>query len=526
MTIIQWQKAAFQEVSLTLSSMSHLSNNTSQKRAFRQSSVNESAEVILEYKNEVKRLKFASVHDDSPSSPVSSNAVEVLSPIEVNRSSRSNHASSDSTVPGINFIDCAELASLLTSKYTCTLCVPLILDIRSLAAQANLRIQTAIGIPCESRVKLRRALPMLNNFLRERKQCYNTHNVKSYQLHNHSIIICTDSGINEYPLLKDLLHCLVKHLADVHGLDARVLKGGFQEFCNSYGHLCEHPLQKSQKVDNEQSGLSENVQYADAKSSKEGELNFSPNISTENSKCTKQELKYSQLLLPGLGIPVNHRPPVKENATQSNVIKLSGRLDPMTGSNDKNQTANPSSDKWGLSRFCLADSDPCDPKDIFRAQASQIFPFLYLGNESDSQNEAILSKYGIDSILNVTMNTPFLDEERFKCRRLPATDSHSQDLRPYFNTAFQFIEEVRCSGKCVLVHCQAGVSRSPALIIAYVMAYSSLSLFEAYQFIKSRRSVIAPNFAFMGQLFEFESDLASGRFLKQSNILDPILKAV
>nr|CAH8828572.1 unnamed protein product [Trichobilharzia regenti] len=512
---IHWKDIAFHEELLpTPSSMSEIGRSTSQKRTFGQSSAKENPDAI----SGSKRPKYGSAQNDTSISPVPSNPVEILSPIEVNYSYESNPAVNDSVASRINFIDCDELASLLTSSYSCTLCVPLILDIRSLAAQANLRIQTAVGIPCESRVKLRRALPMLTDFLRARKQCFNTHSQKNYKLDCRLIIICADSSVNEFPVLKDLLHCLVKHLTNDHDLDVRVLKGGFQEFCNAYEHLCEHPLQISPKATDDLNNLSRSKNTEGGE--EEEKFKFSLNVSIETSKCTKQVVKYSQLLLPGLGIPVNIKSPITEKSVQPVIDKQISRFEFM---NINKQITNPFTNKWGLSQFCLNDNDPGDPKAIFRAQASRILPFLYLGNESDSQNETILRKCGINYILNVTLTTPFLDERRFKCHRLPATDSHSQDLRPYFNTAFQIIEEVRRSGKSVLVHCQAGVSRSPALIIAYLMAYSSMSLLDAYQFVKTRRSVIAPNFAFMGQLFEFESDLTSGRFLRQSNILDPLL---
>ena len=62
----------------------------------------------------------------------------------------------------------------------------------------------------------------------------------------------------------------------------------------------------------------------------------------------------------------------------------------------------------------------------------------------------------------------------------------------------------------MLIHCQAGVSRSSTLAIAYVMARSRLPMLDAFRFVKSRRAIVAPNFNFMGQLLEFETALKHG----------------
>lgn len=73
-----------------------------------------------------------------------------------------------------------------------------------------------------------------------------------------------------------------------------------------------------------------------------------------------------------------------------------------------------------------------------------------------------------------------------------------------------FAEGVRKRGGKVLVHCQAGVSRSATITVAYIMKHSMLSMLEAYRYVKTRRSIIAPNFNFMGQLLELEKQINEG----------------
>lgn len=63
-----------------------------------------------------------------------------------------------------------------------------------------------------------------------------------------------------------------------------------------------------------------------------------------------------------------------------------------------------------------------------------------------------------------------------------------------------------CCGR-VLVHCQAGISRSATICLAYLMMKKRVKLEEAFEFVKQRRSIISPNFSFMGQLLQFESQV-------------------
>eukprot|EP00918_Siedleckia_nematoides_P052834 GHVU01115366.1.p1 GENE.GHVU01115366.1~~GHVU01115366.1.p1 ORF type:complete len:394 (-),score=12.61 GHVU01115366.1:1589-2770(-) len=156
---------------------------------------------------------------------------------------------------------------------------------------------------------------------------------------------------------------------------------------------------------------------------------------------------------------------------------------------------------------------------IETAIMAQTLPFLYLGNERDSSNRQRLEDAGITHILNCTAQLPchFEDENFVGYKRLPASDSGSQNLKQYFHDAFVFIDEVRKCGGKILVHCQAGVSRSATITIAYIMKNSNLSMVDAYRFVKSKRPIIAPNFNFMGQLLELEQSLNQGAVERITN---------
>ncbi|KAL8185450.1 UNVERIFIED_CONTAM: hypothetical protein K2H54_051973 [Gekko kuhli] len=91
----------------------------------------------------------------------------------------------------------------------------------------------------------------------------------------------------------------------------------------------------------------------------------------------------------------------------------------------------------------LPQSIPTTP-DIENAELTPILPFLFLGNEHDAQDLEKMQRLNIGYIINVTTHLPLYHYEKglFNYKRLPATDSNKQNLRQYFEEAFEFIENV------------------------------------------------------------------------------------
>uniref|UniRef100_A0ABI7X4U6 protein-tyrosine-phosphatase n=1 Tax=Felis catus TaxID=9685 RepID=A0ABI7X4U6_FELCA len=139
----------------------------------------------------------------------------------------------------------------------------------------------------------------------------------------------------------------------------------------------------------------------------------------------------------------------------------------------------------------------------------EILPFLYLGCAKDSTNLDVLEEFGIKYILNVTPNLPNLFENagEFKYKQIPISDHWSQNLSQFFPEAISFIDEARGKNCGVLVHCLAGISRSVTVTVAYLMQKLNLSMNDAYDIVKMKKSNISPNFNFMGQLLDFERTL-------------------
>ncbi|XP_013794577.1 uncharacterized protein LOC106478568 [Limulus polyphemus] len=158
-------------------------------------------------------------------------------------------------------------------------------------------------------------------------------------------------------------------------------------------------------------------------------------------------------------------------------------------------------------------SQPC--LSVTHQGPTKILPFMYLGSQSDAFNKEMLKNHNITYELNVSANCPkpdFIQDTHFM--RISVNDNYSEKLLPFFPKAFQFLDKVREGSGCVLVHCLAGISRSPTIAIAYVMHYLRLSSDEAYRYVKSKRVTISPNFNFLGQLLEFEKQLLKDSLLE------------
>jgi protein-tyrosine phosphatase len=67
------------------------------------------------------------------------------------------------------------------------------------------------------------------------------------------------------------------------------------------------------------------------------------------------------------------------------------------------------------------------------------------------------------------------------------------------------------SGKSVLVHCMASLSRSVVLIIAYLMESRSLSALDATKMVKQIWDPTWPNDRFVLDLIKFEGELQHGK---------------
>ena len=82
------------------------------------------------------------------------------------------------------------------------------------------------------------------------------------------------------------------------------------------------------------------------------------------------------------------------------------------------------------------------------------------------------------------------------------------DIYVYFDECHSFIDECICQkNKNIIIHCEAGVSRSSTIVISYLMKKNQMSFYEAFIFVRNKKPNIFPNFYFGKQLLEYEHKL-------------------
>lgn len=142
-----------------------------------------------------------------------------------------------------------------------------------------------------------------------------------------------------------------------------------------------------------------------------------------------------------------------------------------------------------------------------RFEMSEIISGLYLGGEETAINKELLKKNNVSVILNVTSHISFYHENEFTYHRIPINDTPNVDIKQYFDETFKIINDALSDNKKILIHCQAGISRSATIVIAYIMKKNKMKMNDAYKLVHTGRPCIGPNLGFCGQLMSYEQEL-------------------
>lgn len=130
---------------------------------------------------------------------------------------------------------------------------------------------------------------------------------------------------------------------------------------------------------------------------------------------------------------------------------------------------------------------------------------IFIGNSQDAKNKEVLEELGITACLNCAIDLDYAcPVEHYS--KVGLTDGPA-DQREKFVEAMNELDILLESGHRVLVHCHCGVSRSVAVVAAWIAKKYDKSIYEALHEIARRRPKIGPRQALVYLAREVNNEL-------------------
>jgi len=139
---------------------------------------------------------------------------------------------------------------------------------------------------------------------------------------------------------------------------------------------------------------------------------------------------------------------------------------------------------------------------------SEILPRLFLGGINHTYDREFLHAENITHILSIvelTHTTDAMSEKGVIHMSICMYDSDAEPIYDVLERAVAFIHDAVNSNGAIYVHCVMGMSRSPTLVAAYLMAHHAMNAEEAIKFLVERRPIVCPNDGFRAALKRWES---------------------
>ncbi|XP_033974980.1 dual specificity protein phosphatase 3 [Trematomus bernacchii] len=150
---------------------------------------------------------------------------------------------------------------------------------------------------------------------------------------------------------------------------------------------------------------------------------------------------------------------------------------------------------------------------------NEVFPRIYIGNAFVAQNAMRLQKLGVTHVLNLAEGTSFMHVNTsvefytgtgITYHGIKANDTMQFNISAFFEEGADFIDKALAhnngKGK-VYVHCREGYSRSPTMVVAYLMLRHRMDARLAVATVRQKRE-IGPNDGFLRQLCQLNEKLA------------------
>uniref|UniRef100_A0A7S4KPD3 Protein-serine/threonine phosphatase n=1 Tax=Paramoeba aestuarina TaxID=180227 RepID=A0A7S4KPD3_9EUKA len=130
-----------------------------------------------------------------------------------------------------------------------------------------------------------------------------------------------------------------------------------------------------------------------------------------------------------------------------------------------------------------------------------IIPNLYQGTKAAAHKNK-LTEHNIDCVMSIGGGTAAAEVGGVDFVHIGARDGVS--MLHEFEETVELLHEALEENKRCLVHCMGGFSRSPTIVIAYLMRYRDLSLVDALHVVRLSRPNASPNGELREDLVKWE----------------------
>lgn len=137
-------------------------------------------------------------------------------------------------------------------------------------------------------------------------------------------------------------------------------------------------------------------------------------------------------------------------------------------------------------------------------QVGVVRPFLLLASQDAAHDIDTLRRFKVSHVLNVAYGVTNLFPDQILYKTLQILDLPETHITSHLEECSSFIDQAREQDGVVMVHCNAGVSRSSSIVIGYLMLREGLSFDDAYNQVKLARPSIRPNPGFFQQLQNYK----------------------
>eukprot|EP00756_Hemistasia_phaeocysticola_P030322 Hpha_TRINITY_DN16282_c0_g2::TRINITY_DN16282_c0_g2_i1::g.15293::m.15293 len=146
-------------------------------------------------------------------------------------------------------------------------------------------------------------------------------------------------------------------------------------------------------------------------------------------------------------------------------------------------------------RRSIIEVPPCPSKLRHFGPPGEVLEGLWIGGMEDARPERVALR-GFEIVISLLRYTAFGGIPKYAAgvvtHNYPVVDNGTDPI-PFEDVAGK-ISSGLVQGKCILVHCKQGISRSASAIIAYLILYREMPYDQALELVKKARPSAAPKF--------------------------------